>query len=315
MLFSTSSICFVAAMLFNSSLADRIAIAFGNIAFNGMTFGTPFHLKWFGGDGTPVDIILNQGHPLNLQAVGSVATGLTTTSYSWTPVASKVVKPGVPYVLSIVQSGLTNYSPYFTIAARPAASGLLNAAREPLPVNAAGYYPIPRPQAPEDNLSNNIFPDATGAPYPRRDATGVIIPRNGPTGVMIPRRDATGVSIFWNDPTGVIVPLHDATRVKLPRNDATDAPIASGFVSRLLATGSYAASYPTGTGAGTGSSVSYPTGGPYNNVSKSGSGSLGAAYTSDPRAPISGADRARVMGLALAAFMTLVSAGCISLMV
>ncbi|KAL8801720.1 MAG: hypothetical protein Q9182_004259 [Xanthomendoza sp. 2 TL-2023] len=239
-------------MLFNASLADRIAIAFGNIAFN---------------------------------------AGLTATSYSWTPVASKVVKPGIPYVLSIVQSGLTNYSPYFTIAARPAASGLLNAVRVPLPVNARGYYPIPSLQAPEDNLSNNIFPDATGASYPRGDATGVIIPRN--------------------DPTGVIIPRHDATRVKLPRNDATGAATTAEFVKRLLATGSYGTSYPTGTG--TGSLVPYPTGGPYRNVSATGSGSLGAAYTPDPRIPMSEANRAH--GLALAAVVAMVSAGGISLMV
>ncbi|KAL8685645.1 MAG: hypothetical protein Q9224_005736 [Gallowayella concinna] len=289
MLFSICSICFVAAMLFTPSLADRIAIAFGNIAFNGMTFGTPFNLRWFGGDGTPATIILNQGHPLNLQPVGSVATGLLSTSYSWTPVASQVVKPGVPYVLSIVQSGLTNYSPYFTIAAHPGASELFNAARVPLPVGAPGYYPSPRPQTPENNGIDGIFFDPTGTIFPRRDATGVIIPRN--------------------DPTGAIFPRHDATKVVLPQNDAF---IPQESVIGPLATGSYATIYPTGTG--TGSLVSYPTGGTYNNVSGSGSGMAGAAYTYNPQVPISGSSSAHVNGLALGAFMTLVSAGCISLM-
>lgn len=42
--------CFVAALLCTSALAQ--AIAFGNAAFAGISFGSPFSVNWFGGDGT-----------------------------------------------------------------------------------------------------------------------------------------------------------------------------------------------------------------------------------------------------------------------
>ncbi|KAL8771031.1 MAG: hypothetical protein Q9209_003450 [Squamulea sp. 1 TL-2023] len=254
-------------MLFTPSLADPIA--FGNPTFNGIRFGVPFPLQWYGGDGTPVSIILNKGNPASLQQIGSVASesllgrsfpqpashnsssvGLLSSPYTWTPVASPVVQPGVSYVLSIVQSGLTNYSPPFSIGTGASAPALPHMARSygvPLPAGSAVYYPVQKPMTHDDP-----------AIRPRNGATGVALPRTGATGVIVPRHAQSGSLPPGHYSTGVIplVPkatpgIHSQAMAGAPFAQGTDTPIYSAA---------------TGTGA----SLPYAIGGRYNNVTATG---------------------------------------------
>ncbi|KAL8917350.1 MAG: hypothetical protein Q9172_005890 [Xanthocarpia lactea] len=243
----------------------------------------------------PISIILNDGNLTALQPVGSVATGLLSSPYNWTPVASKVIRPGVQYVLSIVQSGLTNYSPVFSIE-----SGLSLAERvfgAPLPVGAAGHYRIQRPME-KDNATNTLFS--------RHDATGVILPRYHATGPVLPR----------DDRAGVITPRH-ATSAKIhPRNYATGVvhPVPEATPAFFLQTG--AAAYATGysTGTGTGSSLPYATGARYNNSTAIGTVRQAAAdkaYTTSLM-PITGDNLsgAHSMDADLRTMIVVVTAGC-----
>ncbi|CAL8580605.1 hypothetical protein XPA_006327 [Xanthoria parietina] len=262
MLFFPPSICFAASLLLTPSLAGPIA--FGNPTFNTVRFGVPFPIQWYGGDGTPVTIILNSGHPAKLQPVGSVTTGILSSPYTWTPVASTVVRPGVPYVLSIVQSGLTNYSPFFSIGARAAAPQLAPAIRAPLPIGTAGYYPLQKPMVHDDPA---IYPrnDATGGARRRDVATGTIFPRNGPTGVA--------------PSTGTVSELF-GTGGGLP--DATSGVWSTAVAAEPFSLATYTPLYSTGTG--TASLPAYATGGRYINGTATGTVGRAAAYEMTPTA-------------------------------
>ncbi|KAL8785655.1 MAG: hypothetical protein Q9213_003214 [Squamulea squamosa] len=260
-------------MLFTPSLADPIA--FGNPTFNGIQFGVPFALQWYGGDGTPVSIILNKGDPASLQPIGSVASesllrrplspfashntslvGLLSSPYTWTPVASSVVQPGVSYVLSIVQSGLTNYSPPFRIGVWASLPGLSHMARSygvPLPAGSAGFYPLQKPTGQDDPA---IYPRnaATGLVFPRNDATGVIAPRHAQSGTLVPRHYSTGV-----------IP-------SIPK--ATPTIQSQAMAGASFAQGTNTPVYSAATG--TGSLLPYAIGGRYNNVTAT--GTVGRAF-------------------------------------
>ncbi|KAL8856546.1 MAG: hypothetical protein Q9178_006861 [Gyalolechia marmorata] len=228
------------------------------------------------------------------------SAGLLSSPYTWTPVASKVVRPGVLYVLSIVQSGLTNYSPVFSIGASPSASGLSLAGRvfdAPLPVGAAGQYPIPRPME-KDNATNSLFPrhDATGVVFPRYHATGLVLPRDDRTDVIAPRHATSAELHPGNYATGVVPPVPEATP------------------AFFLQTG--AAAYATGysIGTGTGGSLPYATGAPYNNLTAIGTVRQAAAdkpYTTSLM-PVTGdnANGAHNMDADLRTMIVVVTAGC-----
>ncbi|KAL8710620.1 MAG: hypothetical protein Q9220_004844 [cf. Caloplaca sp. 1 TL-2023] len=144
--------------------SQAVAIAFGNPAFAGISFGHPFHVSWFGGDGTPATIELLTGNPRAMQKVATLATGLTTSPYVWTPTASHSVRVGQLYVLSIIQSGLTNYSPVFGIAAAATQAKVVHA---PL----LGRYG-----------NSSVFPGSEAMFMPAHMATGTIFPRSHATG-------------------------------------------------------------------------------------------------------------------------------------
>ncbi|KAL8885826.1 MAG: hypothetical protein Q9215_006372 [Flavoplaca cf. flavocitrina] len=245
MLSSITTICFTAALFVTRSLAA--SIAFGNPTFNTINFGVPFSIQWYGGDGTPVTVILNSGNPAALQPVGSIATSLLSSPYTWTPYASAVVKPGVPYVLSIVQSGLTNYSPVFRIGTAAAAPALAYALHAPVPIGTAGYYPLQKPMG-QDNPAVHARHDGTEGVFPRHDATGFIFPRHYAT--------------------GVIPALPEAT----PETSSSTVPALP------FATDTYYPMYATGSGIE--SIPAYATGGRYNNVTATGTIGAAAAYVS-----------------------------------
>lgn len=154
------------------------------------------------------------------------------------------MKPGVPYVLSIVQSGLTNYSPVFRIGTAAAAPALAYAARAPVPIGTGGYYPVQKPMG-QDHPAIHARNDATGGVFPRHDATGTVLPRHYVT--------------------GIIPALSEAT----PETSSQ---------AILFATGAYYPIYPTGSG--TGISPAYATGGRYNNVTTTGTIGAAAEYMS-----------------------------------
>ena len=157
------------------------------------------------------------------------------------------MKPGVPYVLSIVQSGLTNYSPVFRIGTAAAAPALAYAARAPVPIGTGGYYPVQKPIG-QDGPAIHARDHATGGLFPRHDATGIIFPQHYATGVIPALSEAT----------------LETTSQAIP-------PLS-------FATGAY---YPIyATGSGTGISPAYATGGRYNNVTATGTIGAAAEYVS-----------------------------------
>ncbi|KAI4254407.1 MAG: hypothetical protein L6R42_007204 [Xanthoria sp. 1 TBL-2021] len=306
MLFSTSSICFAAALLLTPSLAGPIA--FGNPTFNTVRFGVPFPIQWYGGDGTPVTIILNSGNPAALQPVGSVASeslhqrsplgssshnlssaGLLSSPYTWTPVASNVVRPGVSYVLSIVQSGLTNYSPVFSIGARAAGPQLAHAVRAPLPIGTAGYYPLQKPTVQDDPA---IYPrdDATGGIHRRHAATGIIVPQHGPTGVAPSSSTERAITCAAQYPNGIVCSGYDADGYWVSEqfgsgvhlSEATPEAWSTAVAADPFASATHTPIYSTGTG--TPSLPAYPTGGRYNNVTATGTVGRAAAHEIAPTA-------------------------------
>ncbi|KAL8727179.1 MAG: hypothetical protein Q9166_006216 [cf. Caloplaca sp. 2 TL-2023] len=258
-------------------------------------------------------MFLNSGHPSKLQLIGSVATGLTASPYTWTPFASQLVQPNVSYVLSIEQSGRTNYSPCFTIRTSAAQSGLSQAARSygaPLPVGSTRYYPTQKPWVQQDgeihgfDLESIFSPnDATGVIAAPHDATRIIAPRHDATRVIMPRKDATGIILARHDATGAIPPRTYATGQIFPRTHPTVYPI----------------------GTATGSFVAYPTGAPYSNASINavavfGSGGRGSGGRSGGSSSRSDDDSnawdntAHGIGIDLQVVMIMAMAGCASLL-
>ena len=157
------------------------------------------------------------------------------------------MKPGVPYVLSIVQSGLTNYSPVFRIGTAAAAPALAYALHAPVPIGTAGYYPLQKPMG-QDNPAILARHDGTEGVFPRHDATGIIFPRHYATGVIPALAEVT--------------PETSSPAVAAP----------------TFATGTHYPVYATGSGIG--SIPAYATGGRYNNVTATGTMGAAAAYVS-----------------------------------
>ncbi|KAL9601427.1 MAG: hypothetical protein Q9219_002493 [cf. Caloplaca sp. 3 TL-2023] len=176
MLFSITRSYFAVALLCTSSLADAVAIAFGNPAFAGITFGQPFTITWFGGDGTPVQVDLLTGNPAKLLPVATLASNYSGTAISWTPILSEFVLPGGLYALSIVQSGLTNYSPMFGIQDSASRVGQVHAAHNaPVPMGTGRYYPVVK-RVEQDNarvLNSDLGFFGSGAIVPRHYTTGI----------------------------------------------------------------------------------------------------------------------------------------------
>ncbi|KAL8831020.1 MAG: hypothetical protein Q9170_005470 [Blastenia crenularia] len=212
MLSSITRSCFTAALLFTSSLADSVAIAFANPAFAGITFGQPFTISWFGGDGTPVQIDLLTGNPAILQPVTTLASNYSGSAISWTPVPSQSIRSGQLYALSIVQSGLTNYSPMFGIGGSNAVSRqIFNSYGAPVPMGTGRYYPIAsrviQVHAKAHNSDFRLFntepilprhygtetPTGTGTPYVYGPGTEVFYVA-APTGTEFPAAYATGTT-------------------------------------------------------------------------------------------------------------------------
>ncbi|KAL8632206.1 hypothetical protein Q9189_002116 [Teloschistes chrysophthalmus] len=171
----------LATILACSALADPIA--FGNPAFAGIRFGTPFSINWFGGDSTPVTIKLLTGNPAALNEVATLAAShpANVNPVSWIPTASDSIRAGQLYTLSIEQSGLTNYSPMFGIGASTAAPNQIHMAYgAPLPVGTGQYYAYRDVAAP---AKRNV------------DNTGFVLPRyplNTGTGIADSHAYATG---------------------------------------------------------------------------------------------------------------------------
>ncbi|KAI4136710.1 MAG: hypothetical protein LQ341_005488, partial [Variospora aurantia] len=211
MLSSIAATCFTAALLSTSSLASSIAIAFGNPSFDGITFGHPYSITWFGGNGSPATIRLLTGNAAALSTIATLATDVTASPYTWTPVASQNIPSGQMYALSIEQSGLTNYSPMFGIGQNAAFDDFQVQYGVPVPIGFGRYYPLKNRAAPEEakvhNTEGNVF--NTGAVFPRTEgvfhqthATGTpigtgVIPAYAtgtPAGSKAPHAYATGTS-------------------------------------------------------------------------------------------------------------------------
>ncbi|KAL8649759.1 MAG: hypothetical protein Q9210_004208 [Variospora velana] len=193
MLSSIAATCFTAALLSTSSLASSIAIAFGNPSFAGITFGHPYSITWFGGNGSPATIRLLTGNAAALKTVATlasqfpflpffsqrhtladthfIAAGVTASPYTWTPVASQSIRSGQLYALSIEQSDLTNYSPMFRIGKHATLDDFQLQYGVPVPIGFGRYYPLENRAAPDEtkvhNTERNVF--NTDSIFPRTE--------------------------------------------------------------------------------------------------------------------------------------------------
>ncbi|KAL8710790.1 MAG: hypothetical protein Q9225_007222 [Loekoesia sp. 1 TL-2023] len=233
MLSSIARNCFAAALLFTPTLAEPIA--FGNPAFAGITFGHPFTVSWFGGDGTPVSIDLLTGNAPNLQPVTTLTSNFSGSAISWTPIASQSVRTGQLYALSITQSGFTNYSPTFGIGASTASSRQMHGPYgAPVPIGTGRYYPIASRDVPGDSKVHNsdIGFFGTGAIFPRHYATGT------PTESWISLAYMTGTEISLAYPTGTSTGSINGLRGAAAKTSSSVAPIENA--SQKLSLGWFA---------------------------------------------------------------------------
>ncbi|KAI4086423.1 MAG: hypothetical protein LQ344_007559 [Seirophora lacunosa] len=133
--------CFAAVLLSTSSLASSIAIAFGNPTFAGITFGHPYNIEWFGGNGmvqygAPVPIGFGRYYPLenraaqnddfNTGAVFPRTEGIFRHGYpTGTPVGTEV-SPAYP---TGTPAGSNAPPAHATGTSTGSVSGLMGAAR------------------------------------------------------------------------------------------------------------------------------------------------------------------------------------------
>ncbi|KAI4173163.1 MAG: hypothetical protein LQ343_003090 [Gyalolechia ehrenbergii] len=233
MLSSITRSFFAAALLCTSSLANPIA--FGNPAFAGISFGHPFTISWYGGDGTvrltihalrviehahlllltfcgqPVSIELLSGNPASLQPV----TTLTSQCFSSTcPLI--FLTPWFP----------GNYSG-FAVSWTPVPSQSVRAGQlYALSIKQSGltnYSPMFGISA--VTAVSGREPAAYGAPVPigigryyaiaNRDVQDHAEVHNSEFGSIFPRQYATGTStgsgIFHASATGTGTPIGYAT--------------------------------------------------------------------------------------------------------
>ncbi|KAL3419958.1 hypothetical protein PVAG01_08457 [Phlyctema vagabunda] len=109
---------FTSALLLTVVANLAVAAKFGNSAFE-VAAGSPFEITWSDATG-PVTITLKNGPSTALNDVSTIASGLSGTSFTWTPSAS--LTDG-PYALEIEDSTGPNYSVQFPISGASAASG------------------------------------------------------------------------------------------------------------------------------------------------------------------------------------------------
>ncbi|KAL8870008.1 MAG: hypothetical protein Q9174_003843 [Haloplaca sp. 1 TL-2023] len=293
MLFFSSVVrgCGLAAMLGTPALAQKIA--FGNPAFAGITFGQPFSVQWFGGNGSPVSIDLLTGNPASPQTVGTLATGLTASPFVWTPVASSTVRSGQLYYLSIHQGSDTNYSPMFgiiTAAAKAQDNAEVGAL---LPVGRQHHFAI-------DKRNNEQPTGVHGSDNPcHTTSSSFFTVYHGHTYSTSPalafslRVDPPSCGPRW-DCDYSVVSNEDYTT---PETVATDAACPAMYTGSGFApsTNYY---YPTATGAGTGTGM--------------GTGARGQ-YAQSTSPPIDNAADGLDLGWSLV--MGLMASACVLLMV
>lgn len=181
-----------------------------------------------------------------------------------------------------MQSGLTNYSPVFSIGARAAGPQLAHAVRAPLPIGTAGYYPLLKPMVQDDPA---IYPrdDATGGIRRRHAATGIIVPQHGPTGVAPSSSTERAITCAAQYPNGIVCSGYDADGYWVSEqfgsgvhlSEATPEAWSTAVAADPFASATHTPIYSTGTG--TASLPAYPTGGRYNNVTATGTVVRGAA--------------------------------------
>ncbi|KAF8857460.1 hypothetical protein BDZ45DRAFT_726732 [Acephala macrosclerotiorum] len=107
-------------MQFSSVLLAGVAFAVAQAAnftmtasqFVSVETGSPFDITWTGAVGS-VTLLLKNGASSDLKTVSTIASGLTGTSYTWTPDSSLV---SGTYALEIDDDSGPNYSVQFTLA-------------------------------------------------------------------------------------------------------------------------------------------------------------------------------------------------------
>ncbi|KAJ4394219.1 hypothetical protein N0V93_003436 [Gnomoniopsis smithogilvyi] len=103
---------FAARLLaFSAAISQALALVALTNTNWAVTEDTPFEITWTDANG-PVTLLLKDGPSSNLATVATIASGLTGTSFSWTPTGI----PSGTYAVEITDSEDTNYGSQFTYA-------------------------------------------------------------------------------------------------------------------------------------------------------------------------------------------------------
>ncbi|KAF5876027.1 putative extracellular matrix protein [Botrytis fragariae] len=104
-----------------ATLASAVKLTNSNFA---VTAGTPFNITWSDAEG-PVTLVLKNGPSTALTTVSTIGSGLTGTSYSWTPSSSLDTDL---YAIEIQDSTSTpNYSQQFQVSGATAVASTVTA--------------------------------------------------------------------------------------------------------------------------------------------------------------------------------------------
>lgn len=104
-----------------AAAAPALAIELTNTAY-AVEAGKPFTLTWADSEG-PVTVTLKNGASTDLKDVEVIASGVTTSSFTWTPPSSL---PSDTYAFEVSDSSSKspNYSPQFTFAGSAASASV-----------------------------------------------------------------------------------------------------------------------------------------------------------------------------------------------
>ncbi|KAL9611792.1 MAG: hypothetical protein Q9167_003560 [Letrouitia subvulpina] len=158
----------VAATAVVGAIAQSSKIAFTSTP-SVVTAGQSSIIRWGGGDGSPVTILLERGRAEDLRYVDLVVGSATGNSYTWTP--KKSLTNGDDYAFKITQGiDNDNYSGMFSVrggtgtaAATTGEATTAAASSTPLQTAIATTNATTSPSFPPKNATTTTVPLGTGA--------------------------------------------------------------------------------------------------------------------------------------------------------
>jgi hypothetical protein len=103
-----------------ASTAVQAVLELTDSTYAGITVGEPFDITWKGASGDVTLILLDDTNPNNAVPVATITSGLTGTSYAWTP--SSTLINMADYAIKIVDSVTSNFGAQFQLVGGATAS-------------------------------------------------------------------------------------------------------------------------------------------------------------------------------------------------